>query len=129
LQAFLPWDKAEEVTFECEPGTLQQHKLETLKELGVSRLSLGIENFDDKILETNGRAHLSAEIFRAYGWARDLKFPQINIDLIAGMVGETWDNWKDCVRKTIDLAADSVTIYQMELPFNTVFSKELHVVG
>ena len=52
-----------------------------------------------------------------------LGFDQINIDLIAGMVGETWDNWRDCVRKTIELAPDSVTIYQMELPFNTVFSQ------
>jgi oxygen-independent coproporphyrinogen-3 oxidase len=129
LGAILPWDRAEEVTFECEPGTLQQHKLEALKGLGVTRLSLGIENFDDKILEANGRAHLSSEIFRAYQWARDLKFAQINIDLIAGMVGENWDNWRDCVRKTADLAPDSVTVYQMELPFNTVFSKELTVVG
>jgi oxygen-independent coproporphyrinogen-3 oxidase len=129
VQAIFPWDKAEEVTFECEPGTLQQHKLETLRELGVTRLSLGIENFGDKILEANGRAHLSAEIFRAYEWARALQFPQINIDLIAGMVGETWDNWRDCIRKTIGLAPDSVTIYQMELPFNTVFSKELQVIG
>jgi oxygen-independent coproporphyrinogen-3 oxidase len=69
------------------------------------------------------------EIFRAYAWARALQFPQINIDLIAGMVGETWDKWRDSVRKTIDLAPDSVTIYQMELPYNTVFSKELNVVG
>ena len=129
VQAIFPWDQAAEVTFECEPGTLQQHKLETLKDLGVTRLSLGIENFDDKILEANGRAHLSAEIYRAYAWARDLQFQQINIDLIAGMVGETWDNWRQCVRKTIELAPDSVTVYQMELPFNTVFSKELHVVG
>jgi oxygen-independent coproporphyrinogen-3 oxidase len=45
------------------------------------------------------------------------------------MVGETWDNWKDCVQKTIDMAPESVTVYQMELPFNTVFSKELKVVG
>ncbi len=129
LQQLLPWRGAEEITFECEPGTLQQHKLETLKKLGVTRLSLGIENFDDKILELNGRAHLSAEIFRAYQWAQDLKFPQINIDLIAGMVGETWDNWKECVRKTVDLSPDSVTVYQMELPFNTVFSQEMLHVG
>jgi oxygen-independent coproporphyrinogen-3 oxidase len=126
LRHFLPWDKAAEVTFECEPGTLQQHKLEALKEIGVTRLSLGVENFDDKILEANGRAHLSAEIYRAYGWIQALKFDQVNVDLIAGMVGETWDNWRSCVQKTIDLAPDSVTIYQMELPFNTVFSKEAH---
>ncbi len=129
LQEVLPWKGAEEVTFECEPGTLQQHKLETLKELGVTRLSLGVENFDYDILEYNGRAHHTEEIYRAYGWARDLKFDQVNIDLIAGMVGETWDNWKECVRKTIELAPESVTIYQMELPFNTVFSKELRLVG
>ena len=45
LRNYLPWDRAAEVTFECEPGTLQQHKLEALKEIGVTRLSLGIENF------------------------------------------------------------------------------------
>jgi oxygen-independent coproporphyrinogen-3 oxidase len=129
IKRFLPWDKAEEVTFECEPGTLQQPKLAALKELGITRLSLGIENFDDKILEENGRAHLSAEILRAYEWAKELHFPQINIDLIAGMVGEHWDNWRDCVRKTIALAPDSVTIYQMELPFNTVYSKEMQEGG
>jgi oxygen-independent coproporphyrinogen-3 oxidase len=129
LQAVMPWKGAEEVTFECEPGTLQQHKLEALSELGVTRLSLGVENFDPKILEYNGRAHLEEEIHRAYGWARDLGFDQINIDLIAGMVGESWDNWKQCVAKTLALAPDSVTIYQMELPFNTVFSRELKMVG
>jgi oxygen-independent coproporphyrinogen-3 oxidase len=129
LQAILPWDGTEEVTFECEPGTLQQHKLVALRKLGVTRLSLGVENFDPKILEFNGRAHLEEEIHRAYGWARDLGFDQINIDLIAGMVGESWNNWRECVRKTIALSPDSVTIYQMELPFNTVFSKELRVIG
>jgi oxygen-independent coproporphyrinogen-3 oxidase len=125
LRKYLPWDKAAEVTFECEPGTLQQHKLAALKEIGVTRLSLGVENFDDRILESNGRAHLSHEIYRAYEWVQALHFDQVNIDLIAGMVGETWDNWRSCVQKTIDLAPDSVTIYQMELPFNTVFSKEM----
>jgi len=129
LQTVLPWQQAAEVTFECEPGTLHRHKLEALRELGVTRLSLGVENFEPKILEFNGRAHLEEEIYRAYGWARELGFDQINIDLIAGMVGEDWDNWRECVRKTIALAPDCVTIYQMELPYNTVFSKELKVIG
>jgi oxygen-independent coproporphyrinogen-3 oxidase len=132
VQAHMSWSGAAEVTFECEPGTLQKHKLETLKELGVTRLSLGIENFDPKILEYNGRAHLEEEVYRAYGWAREVGFDQINIDLIAGMVGETWDNWRECIRKTIALAPESVTIYQMELPYNTVFSKqvkELTIIG
>ncbi|MDB5311478.1 MAG: hemN 2 [Gemmataceae bacterium] len=129
LRQILPWDQAREVTFECEPGTLQKHKLETLRAQGVTRLSLGVENFKPEILQYNGRAHLEEEIYRAFGWARDLGFPQINLDLIAGMVGEDWDNWKRCVAKTIELAPDCVTIYQMELPYNTVFSKELKMVG
>jgi oxygen-independent coproporphyrinogen III oxidase len=129
LQAVLPWTGTREVTFECEPGTLQHHKLAALKQLGVTRLSLGVENFKPEILAYNGRAHLEDEVYRAYGWARDVGFDQINIDLIAGMVGEDWDNWKDCVRKTINLAPESVTVYQMELPYNTTFSKELTVIG
>jgi coproporphyrinogen III oxidase-like Fe-S oxidoreductase len=129
LRQIMPWDQAREVTFECEPGTLQKHKLETLRTHDITRLSLGVENFKPEILQFNGRAHLEEEIYRAFGWARELGFPQINIDLIAGMVGEDWDNWRQCIAKTIELGADCVTIYQMELPYNTVFSKELTVLG
>lgn len=125
LRANINWDHAEEVTFECEPGTLSQPKLATLKELGVTRLSLGVENFSDAILEENGRAHLSAEIYKAWDWIKALDFPNVNIDLISGMVGETWNNWKENIRRTIELDPDSVTIYQMELPFNTVYSRDI----
>ena len=125
LNRHVSWENAEEVTFECEPGTLQKSKLEALKEIGVTRLSLGIEHFDDQILEANGRAHLSPEIYRAYDWAREVDFPQINIDLIAGMVGESEEKWRDTVRRAIELEADSVTIYQMELPYNTIISQEM----
>jgi oxygen-independent coproporphyrinogen-3 oxidase len=93
--------------------------------MGVTRLSLGVENFSDEILELNGRAHRSPEIFTAYEQARALGFPQINIDLIAGMLGETEENWLSCVEKTVALQPDSVTIYQMELPYNTTISGDL----
>ena len=125
LGAVAAWNKAEEITFECEPGTLTESKLAVIRRLGVTRLSLGVENFDDRILELNGRAHRSPEIGQAYRYARALAFPQINIDLIAGMVGETEENWRACIEKTLELDPDSVTIYQMELPFNTTISKNL----
>jgi oxygen-independent coproporphyrinogen-3 oxidase len=125
LTAITPWDEAEEVTFECEPGTLTERKLSAIREMGVTRLSLGVENFDDTILELNGRAHRSPEIERSYRAARALGFPQINIDLIAGMLGETDENWRTCVERTLALAPDSVTIYQMELPFNTTISSDI----
>lgn len=125
LSATKSWDGAEEITFECEPGTLTEPKLEAIRKLGVSRLSLGVENFSDHILEINGRAHRSPEIERTYRFARALDFPQINIDLIAGMLGETDANWDACVQKTLALEPDSVTIYQMELPYNTTISSDL----
>ncbi len=125
LNQSISWEHAREVTFECEPGTLSKAKLEAIKAIGVTRLSLGIENFDDAVLEANGRAHLSKEIYRAYEWAREVGFDQINIDLIAGMVGETPENWQAGIRKAVELQPESVTIYQMELPYNTVFSSQV----
>ena len=125
LTLVTPWNHAEEITFECEPGTLTEHKLRAIRKMGVTRLSLGVENFDDHILEINGRAHRSPEIDVAYRFARGLHFPQINIDLIAGMLGETDDNWQRNIEKTIALEPDSITIYQMELPYNTTITKDL----
>jgi len=125
LNRHVSWSNAEEVTFECEPGTLRRSKLETLKEIGVTRLSLGAEHFDDDILRANGRAHLSGEIYEVYKMAREVDFPQINIDLIAGMAGETEEKWRDAVQRCLELEPDSVTIYQMELPYNTVISQEI----
>lgn len=129
MSEYVTWDDAEEVTFECEPGTLSLEKVKTLKEIGVTRISLGIENFNDTILEANGRAHLSPEVFKAYDWIQDVGFPQVNIDLIAGMIGETDDNWVECVEKAGQLAPDNITIYQMELPYNTIISKEMKELG
>jgi oxygen-independent coproporphyrinogen-3 oxidase len=123
------WSSAKEVTFECEPGTLKESKLETIKKIGVTRLSLGVEHFDDEILSSNGRAHKSPEIFRAWEWIRTVGFPQVNIDLIAGMVGETDDKWKYAVENAIKLDPDSVTIYQMEVPFNTTIARDAKAAG
>ncbi|MCH2125038.1 MAG: coproporphyrinogen III oxidase family protein [Pirellulaceae bacterium] len=125
LRQSVNWDRAEEVTFECEPGTLSETKIKTIRDLGVTRLSLGVENFSDDLLRENGRAHLSPEVYKSWKWIVEADFPNVNIDLISGMVGETWDNWKENIRRTIELSPESVTIYQMELPFNTVYSKDI----
>lgn len=129
LKKDLTWDGVKEVTFECEPGTLSGEKLDVIRDVGVTRLSLGVENFKDEILELNGRAHRSPEIFKTYEHARTLNFPQINIDLISGMVGETEENWQATVEKAIELQPDIITIYQMEVPFNTIIYKEMETEG
>lgn len=129
MKRLLPWDEAEEVTFEGEPGTLTDHKLAAIRAMGVTRLSLGIEHFDDHILEVNGRAHRSKEVLRAYQYAREIGFPQINIDLIAGMVEETEEKWQETVAKAVALRPDSVTIYQMEVPYNTGIYRQMKAEG
>ncbi len=129
MKDLFPWDEAVEVAFEAEPGTLTEKKLDALRNLGVTRLSLGVENFDDHILEINGRAHRSGEIQRAYNHARNIGFPQINIDLIAGMVEETEDNWQRCIQQALELAPDCLTIYQMEVPYNTGIYKTMQAEG
>ena len=124
IKQVMPWDRAEEVAFECEPGTLTRAKIEAIRGIGVTRISLGIENMDDGILSENGRAHVTKEIYEVMPIVKEMAFDQVNVDLISGMVGESWETWKETVRKTIDLDPDMVTIYQMELPYNTVYSKE-----
>jgi oxygen-independent coproporphyrinogen-3 oxidase len=129
MKAVLPWDEAEEVAFECEPGTLNPGKLAAIKEIGVTRISLGIENFDDRILEINGRAHRSKEVWRAYERAQAEEFDQINIDLIAGMLEETEENWQKNIEEVLKLSPDSITIYQMEIPYNTTIYKDMKTSG
>lgn len=125
LQRQLDWSEVEEVTFECEPGTLSLSKIQALKDLGVTRLSLGVENFDPQILEWNNRAHRAEEIDRTYAYARKVGFAQVNIDLIAGLVGETDANWDACIARTLELGPDSVTIYQLEVPYNTTMYQRM----
>jgi len=123
------WSEVEEITFECEPGTLSKNKLQMLRDLGVTRLSLGIENFDPEILKINNRAHDARAVDKAYAWAREVGFPQINIDLIAGMIGETDENWQNCIDRTLEMDPDSITVYQMEIPYNTTIYKDMKEAG
>jgi len=129
MQRLLPWDEAEEIAFEGEPGTLTEAKMRFIREIGVTRLSLGVEHYDERILRLNGRAHGAKEIDRAYDFARSVGFPQINIDLIAGMMGDTTALWQEAVGKAVAMAPDSVTVYQMEIPYNTTIYAEMRARG
>lgn len=129
MKAIVPWDAAQEVTFEAEPGTLQPGKLLALRDVGVTRLSLGIEHLDDAVLEANGRAHRSREVYGAYDAAKSANFSHINVDLIAGMLEETDERWRETVAKTLALAPDGVTIYQMEVPYNSAIYQRMKEAG
>ena len=129
LREHLDFSQLREVTFECEPGTLSLPKVQALAELGVTRLSLGVENFSADVLEWNNRAHRAEEIHRTFAFARETGFDAINIDLIAGMVGETDENWERCIDETIRLGPDGVTVYQLEVPYNTTIYRRMQERG
>jgi len=119
VQALFPFDAAREVTFECAPRTVTSNKLRLLRDAGVTRLSLGAQQLNDEVLRMNGRVHLSADVERAYAWAREVGFDTINLDLIAGLVGETEQSFASSLERVLELLPDSVTIYQLEIPLNT----------
>jgi oxygen-independent coproporphyrinogen-3 oxidase len=125
LQTAFPWDGVREVTFECAPRSVTEGKLRSLHRGGVTRISLGVQQMNDEVLRANGRVHLVADVERAYEAARRVGFDVVNIDLIAGLVAETDATFETSLDRIIDMAPDSVTIYQLEIPLNTPLWRSL----
>lgn len=88
LQTVLPWEVVEEVTFECAPKAVTARTFRLLRALGVTRISLGVQQLNDAVLRANGRVHLVADVKRANREARDAGFDVVNLDLMVGMAGE-----------------------------------------
>lgn len=119
IQRVFPWSAIEEVTFECSPTTIIPEKLIALKDAGVTRLSMGVQQFNDEVLRQNGRVHLVKDVERAYEMITKVGFDVVNLDLIVGLVGETNTTFMDSLDQMIGMNPDSVTIYQLEIPQNT----------
>lgn len=125
LKSALPWESAPEVTFECAPRSVRPDFLAALRETGVTRLSMGVQSFDDHLLRLNGRVHLAADVLRAFALVSETRFECCNLDLMVGLIGETEPLWRESVRRAITLSPDSVTIYQTEIPYNTQLYRDL----
>jgi len=114
-----------EFTFECAPLSTRPETVAAMREIGVTRASLGIQSLDVDLLLESGRAHLPAEAVRACALLKKAGFQTVNVDLMAGMPGESWDQWKDTVLRAVSLGPDSITVYQTEIPFNTRLYRRL----
>lgn len=121
LQQRQDWGQVRECTFECEPGSLSRRKAHLLREAGVTRLSLGFQTLDDKILKAIGRRVSVNECYEAYQNARAADFLEINVDLLAGLPGETERSWLHTIDRVLELLPDCITLYQLELTYNSVF--------
>lgn len=125
LKFFLPWKNVREVTFECAPRSVRPTFLQALHEIGVTRLSMGVQSFDDDLLKLNGRMHLAEDVLHAYELIQDADFGWVNLDLMTGLLGETAEHWKYSVKRVTELGPDSVTIYQTEIPYNTQLYRDV----
>lgn len=119
VQRVLPWSAIEEVTFECSPNTIIYEKLQAMKDAGVTRISMGVQQLNDEILRQNGRVHLVSDVKRAYEMIAKVGFDVVNLDLIVGLVGESETTFMESLDRMIEMNPDSVTIYQLEIPKNT----------
>ncbi len=125
LRRSFSFDSATEVTFECAPRSVTQNKAKLLREAGVTRLSLGVQQLDDEILERNGRVHRVADVERAYDIVSSVGFEVVNLDLIVGLVGETDLSFFRSLDRALSLDAESVTVYQLEIPHNTPLYRQM----
>ena len=108
-----------EVTIEINPGTAYEEKLKKYKEIGINRLSIGLQSTDNKILKEIGRIHSFEEFLNIYSLAREVGFNNINVDLMLGLPGQTIEILEESVRKIIKLDPEHISIYSLILEENT----------
>jgi oxygen-independent coproporphyrinogen III oxidase len=121
LRAHVDLDSVEEICCEMMPheDTVTREKLATLKRLGVTRLSFGVESLNEDILRLHNRPCTRDLYERTYAMARDVDFEKINIDIMSGLAGETWANWTAQIDELLAWAPPSISIYKTEVFYNT----------
>jgi putative oxygen-independent coproporphyrinogen III oxidase len=112
-----------EITLEANPGTFESHKFAEFRALGINRLSIGIQSFDDKLLKKLGRVHSAREATVAAEIAHHAGFDNFNLDLMFGLPGSSPDNSKTDVATAISLKPAHISFYQLTLEPNTYFHK------
>lgn len=118
-----------EITLETNPGTVSPGKLRDYLSLGVNRLSIGIQSFDENELRFLGRIHDAAEAARCVGLAREAGYTNVSIDLIYSLPGQTAGEWERTLSKALALRPDHVSAYSLivedETPLARMVSAKL----
>ncbi len=116
----------EEITIESNPGTLSREKLRIYKEVGVNRISMGVQSLDDRLLREIGRAHSSKDFYNSYELVRDMGFENVNVDLMFGLPNQTWKDCEGTLEKAIQLDVEHISYYGLILEENTLMNKWYH---
>lgn len=114
-----------EICFEVRPGKeLTKEKLILLKELGVNRISIGCQSTDDSVLKANGRNLVNRDFLKSYNDINTVGFAIKNIDIMSGMVNQTFDSWNNTIRDIINLNPENISIYKLEIYLNNQLYKK-----
>ena len=102
-----------EITIECNPGTVDEDKLRTYMELGVNRLSFGLQSVNDDELAALGRIHTFRDFLDSYELARKTGFDNINVDLISAIPGQTISSWLKTLETVVKLGTKHISAYSL----------------
>lgn len=122
LNGCLRFAKDIEITLEANPGTVEQKKFRDYRQLGINRLSIGIQSFDNHLLRTLGRIHDGSEAIHAAETARAAGFDNFNIDLMHGLPGQSVAHALADLQQALALAPSHLSWYQLTVEPNTVFA-------
>jgi oxygen-independent coproporphyrinogen-3 oxidase len=125
LQSRLTFSPDSEITLEANPGTVEQRKFQEFRELGINRLSLGIQSFNADHLQRLGRIHGREEAFRAAEVAHEVGFDNFNLDIMFGLPTQSLDQALRDVANAIALEPTHISYYQLTVEPNTLFHRYL----
>ena len=108
-----------EISIESNPATADKEKLKALRELGINRLSIGVQSFNNHHLKTLGRIHSAEEALRFYEDARSAGFKNINLDLIFALPNQTLEEWKVDLQTAFKLEPNHLSTYNLQIEENT----------
>src|SRR6266481_7272885 len=110
-----------EWSIEANPGSVSARKAAVLKKFGVNRISLGVQSWDDKLLKLLGREHDAHQAEESFRILRDADFTNINVDLMFGLPGQTVDQWRRTLDKTVALRPEHISTYCLTYEEDTEF--------
>jgi oxygen-independent coproporphyrinogen III oxidase len=114
-----------EITIEANPGTLTLEKLRGLRDIGVNRLSFGVQTFDNALLKSLGRTHTGAGAVEALEMARRAGFDNVNLDFIYGLPTQTLASWQATLRRAISIRPAHLSIYALSVEEGTTMYRQV----
>lgn len=112
-----------EVSIEINPGTIDENKLRTYKEIGINRLSFGLQSAHNEELKVLGRIHSYEEFKKNFLLAKNLEFANINIDLMSGLPGQKMGDWLSTLEEVTSLEPAHISAYSLIVEEDTPFYK------